>query len=121
MNSIVLTGKLGQDATARYLPDGTMVASFDLPVWVGGEDTEWVQISLWGDLAEKNNLKLVKGQEVVVQANFSKLQVWADKNTGKARGKYSLRAYRIDYVGPKLAAGDAPLVEDSNDDDDVPF
>lgn len=73
MNTITVAGTLGRDPELRFTSGGRSVVSFSLAVnrryqtngeWQ--EETTWVNVSAWGDLAEHAAASLTKGSRAVV-------------------------------------------------------
>jgi single-strand DNA-binding protein len=78
LNKVMLIGNLGRDPEMRYTPSGKPVTAFSLAVsrsWAmaGGErreETEWFNIVAWGDLAERCNKYLRKGERIYVDGRL---------------------------------------------------
>ena len=71
-------GRLGKDPEMRYLPDGTPVTSFPVAVnWQekGTTKTEWLNCSVWRDMAEDANQQLKKGDLVRMNGTV-KTRLW---------------------------------------------
>ena len=76
-NMVTVVGGLGRDPELRYTQGGRAVASFGLAVsrryQVNGEwqeDTSWINVTVWGDLAENCAASLTKGARVMVAGRF---------------------------------------------------
>lgn len=84
MNTVILMGRLGQNAEVRYTPAGKAVMNFSIAVnerWGTGEQqqekTHWFSVSAFGEWVTKYQGSMVKGAEVVVygkltQRNFTR-------------------------------------------------
>ena len=103
-NMVTVVGGLGQDPELRYTQGGRAVASFGLAVsrryqkdgeWV--EDTSWMNVTVWGDLAENCAASLTKGARVMVAGRFQ--QRAYETKGGEKRTLIELVA---DEVGPSL-------------------
>lgn len=78
LNKVMLIGNLGRDPEMRYTPTGKPVTAFSLAVnrtWTTAdgerhEDAEWFNIVAWGDLAERCNKYLRKGERVYVEGRL---------------------------------------------------
>jgi single-strand DNA-binding protein len=78
LNKVMLIGNLGRDPEMRYTPSGRPVTAFSLAVnrsWTMAdgerrEETEWFNIVAWGDLAERCNKYLRKGERVYIDGRL---------------------------------------------------
>ena len=71
-------GRLGKDPEMRYIADGTPVTSFPVAVnWQekGTTKTEWLNCSVWRDMAEDANQQLKKGDLVRMNGTV-KTRLW---------------------------------------------
>lgn len=87
LNKVMLIGNVGKDPEMRYTANGTAQTSFSLAVnrnyrdpantgeWK--EETEWFNIVVWRDLAERLAQNLTKGKQVYVEGRFS-TRTWDD-------------------------------------------
>lgn len=87
LNKVMLIGNLGRDPELRYTPAGQAVANFSVATsrsykdkktdeWQ--EETEWNNITVWGDKADKAATDLRKGSKVYIEGRL-KTENWADK------------------------------------------
>ena len=80
LNQCSFIGCLGKDPEMNYTPSGKAVTKFSLAVDQGkNQDTLWLTIVCWNDLAERMNEYLTKGQLVFVQGRLI-LRPYQDKN-----------------------------------------
>lgn len=78
LNKVMLIGNLGRDPEMRYTPNGKPVTAFSVAVnraWTTAdgerrEDTEWFNVVAWGDLAERSNKYLRKGDRVYIEGRL---------------------------------------------------
>ena len=88
-NSVQLIGRLGKDPEVKNFGEGKTKASFSIATTEAyknakgelSEETQWHNLVLWGELAEKAGEQLKKGTQISVE------------------GKLKHRAY--DYKGEK--------------------
>src|SRR5512135_2860318 len=81
----MLIGNVGKDAELRYLGNGTAQSKFSLAVnrnfrgpdgnWQ--EQTEWFNIVVWADLAERISQNVTKGKSVYVEGRLQ-TRTWDD-------------------------------------------
>jgi single-strand DNA-binding protein len=70
-NQCQLIGRLGKDPDMSYTPNGKPVTKFSLAVDQGkDQETLWLNIVCWNDLAERMNQYLQKGMLVFVQGRL---------------------------------------------------
>ncbi len=83
LNQCSFIGRLGKDPEMNYTPSGKAVTKFSLAVDQGKhQDTLWLTIVCWNDLAERMNEYLSKGQLVFVQGKLVQ-RSYVDKNQVK--------------------------------------
>jgi len=73
MHKAIIIGRLGQDPTLKYLPNGNAVTSFSVASdnpRNGEKHTEWIRCSAFGKLAETANQYLSKGSQVYLEGPF---------------------------------------------------
>ncbi len=85
LNKVMLIGNAGKDAELRYLANGTAQAKFSLAVnrnfkgadgeWK--EETEWFNIIIWAQLAERVSQNVTKGKQIYVEGRLS-TRTWDD-------------------------------------------
>lgn len=104
-NHILLTGRLTHDADLRFTQKGQPVCTFDIAVnrrykdattgeWK--DDTTFVPIIVWGQMAERCKEKLKKGSPVHVEGRLSNSE-YTDKN-GQKHKFLRVVARRIQFL-----------------------
>lgn len=133
-NKVLLMGNLTRDPELRFTAGGSAVASFGLAVnrkYKQGEELKedvcFVEITVWGKLAENCTEYLSKGRSVFVDGrlNFS---TWETKE-GQKRNKLDVVANTVDFLSKSSSGGDSSGYSsaDSQGDsqspekDDIPF
>ena len=113
MKKIILSGVLGQDSkfTANENPKHSV-----LRFSVGCRDwdrktktnmTDWIDCTLFGDRASKDQTILLKGTHVVVCGNLQKPEVWTDqKGVQRCNSKVIVDSW--EFSGPKATDAPAP-------------
>jgi single-strand DNA-binding protein len=104
MNGIVaaVQGRLPKDAgELRYTSGGRAFVGFSLAVnddkRGGNEPTEWVRVTLWGEIAEQLDGSLTKGKEVYAEGRL-RLKSWTTAE-GIDRPSLEISAWRCDLIG----------------------
>jgi single-strand DNA-binding protein len=144
-NKAIVCGRLGQDPEMRYTPAGTAVVNFSIAVSrytkkSDGEGfdthTTWIDVTAWGNVAEKVAEIAKKGTEVIVDGALE-TRSWEDKNHegvkhyrtfinasivqigyGKKQEGEASSAPPVENAGAAPTAPDAPPQEE---EDDLPF
>jgi single-strand DNA-binding protein len=106
LNKILLIGNAGRDAELRYLASGTPQAQFSLAVnnrrknqqtgdWE--DQTEWFNIVVWGDTAERISQYITKGKQVFVEGRVQ-TRSWED-DQGQKHYRTEVIAQTIQLLG----------------------
>ena len=116
LNKVMLIGNLGADPEMRYTPSGKAVTTFRIAVnrtWKdqsSGEqqqDTQWIRVVAWAQLAEICARYLSKGRSVYVEGRLQ-TRSW-DAQDGSKR--YMTEVVAQDVILLERAAGAAPEAE----------
>lgn len=101
VNKAIIVGRVGRDPDVRYTPGGTSVANFSVATnyrskdqdgnWV--DNTEWHNISVFGQLAEFAGNYVKKGRLVYVEGRLQ-TRSWEDQN--------NVKHYRTDIIANTL-------------------
>ena len=133
VNKFIGIGNLGKDPEMRFMPDGKAVCNFSIAISEKYKDklgeskevTEWVNVALFGKLAEIAGEYLKKGSKVYVEGKmktekYSKDGI--DRHTTKIIGE------KMEMLSSKSETENKPRVEQKpeasgfdNMDDDIPF
>ena len=73
INTIIVSGNVGKDAVLRVTPNGKHIASFSIPAKTGfgeNEKTSWLKCKMFGAMAEKLSVAVVKGAKITVSGEF---------------------------------------------------
>lgn len=130
MNRIVLVGRLGQDPEVRQGKGGGAWCTLSLATnrsrregdgWV--EETDWHDVRVFGDDAERCQRRLRKGSVVAVDGALI-YDTWTD-DAGQKRRKARVAASRIQFVADLKEAADAtpepPPSRDASAEAEIPF
>ncbi len=106
LNKVFLMGNLTRDPEIRQTPSGETVAELGLAVSeqfrsrTTGETREvvtFVDITVWGKVAENCGQYLTKGRPIFVEGRLM-LDTWEDKATGQRRNRLRVRADRVQFL-----------------------
>lgn len=137
VNKVTLIGRLGKDPEIRTLDNGTYVAKFSLATDESYKDrngewqtqTEWHNVIMWRDMAERAERMLKKGSLVYIDGKLTS-RSWQDQN-GQTRYITEIRANTFRALSSNEATREkavasqpvaAPVAQSTNTDDgDLPF
>jgi single-strand DNA-binding protein len=137
VNRVILVANLGKDPEVRYTSGGQAVANLRVATsrhWTDKqsgqkkEETEWVDVEVWGKQAEACGEHLAKGRMVYVEGRL-KTEKWQDKQSGAERYRTKVVAESVRFIGGRGApsSGPAPETQDEGSagggggPDDIPF
>lgn len=95
INTMPVTGNVGQNADPRYIQSDTAIDEFSLPIKAGYGDnqkTAWVKCVIWGKVAEIFAPNIKKGDLIAASSEFY-VEEW--KKNGVALTKPCLRVTQI--------------------------
>lgn len=87
INTITISGNAGKDAVLRVTPNGKHIASFPLPAKSGfgeNERTSWLNCKMFGAMAEKLSVAIVKGAKITVTGEFV-IEEWTKQDGSHAQ------------------------------------
>lgn len=133
LNKVILIGRLGQEPTIRYMPNGEAVCNFSVATSEKYTDkngqrqeaTEWHNVTMYRKLAEIAGQYLKQGSQVYIEGKI-KSRKYTDKN-GVERTAYDIIANEMKMLGGNSqATQEQPKNQQGNakpDDglEDVPF
>jgi single-strand DNA-binding protein len=141
MNKIMLIGNVGREPDMQYTPQGQAVAKFSLAVnrrWNDKstgekkEETTWLNIVAWGQLAEICTKYVHKGSKLYVEGRLTSRK-YTDTNNVE-RTVYDVIMSDMEMLDPKDASsgsvqsrgassssGSTPSTDEYSGDEDFPF
>ena len=134
LNKVILIGRLGQEPTIRYMPNGEAVCNFSVATSEKYTDkngqrqevTEWHNVTMYRKLAEIAGQYLTKGSQVYLEGKIQSRKYQG--KDGIERTAYEIIANEMKMLGgnnqatqeqPKYPQGNAKPADDISDD--VPF
>jgi len=120
INNVVLVGRLGNDPELTHTNSGTALCKFRLAVkrpprrdedgGSGEEETDWLDITCWGKVAENVAQYLDKGALAGIEGRVQS-HTWEKKDGSKGYG-VEVNAQRVQFLESKSEAearrGEAP-------------
>lgn len=129
VNKFIGIGNLGRDPELKQLNDGTSVCNISIGITESYKDkatgekkenTEWVNVSYFGKLADVVAQFTKKGSKVYVEGKLN-TRKWTDAN-GIEKYTTSIRGEACEFLTPRSNdVGNAPQPQNSITDDDLPF
>ena len=145
LNKVILIGRLGQEPTIRYMPNGEAVCNFSVATSESWKDQsgqrqeriEWHNITMYRRLAEIAGQYLKKGSQVYLEGKIQ-TRKYTDKN-GVERTAYEIIVNEMKMLGgggndsgqqtpqytppeqPKRQAPAAPAAPVDDESDGIPF
>ena len=125
INSVNISGNIGQEPELRTTASGMHVLSFSMCVNArvkrNGEWTDkpnWVDVKVFGQRAESLSRYLDKGSHVTVSGRINQ-STW--ERDGQKRSKLEVICEDIDFSGGKRQEQQAEDEDASMYDEDIPF
>lgn len=135
LNKVLIAGRLTADPDLNYTSSGMVLCKLRLANTryfkkrdgSKGEETCFVDATLWDKQAEWVGESLKKGRPVLIEGSL-KSDHWEDKDTGQKRSKVEIKAQRVtplDWDGDSISSQtdnpSGPTVESPGKQDDIPF
>jgi single-strand DNA-binding protein len=117
LNTIHLTGRVGNDPEPRYLDDGKVVVNLSLAcrrkvhweerqalgiVW-GEEETDWYRLEIWSGLAEFVTKYVDKGARIGIIGSIQEDE-FTDRETGELVSMVKILVRELDILETKAEA-----------------
>ncbi len=108
MNAVALTGRLGNDPEMTYSPSGTAITKFRLAVSrrvkpdSGQQDTDWLDVTCFGTVAENAAQYLDKGAHVAIEGRVQS-RTWEKQDGGKGYA-VEIVAHGVEFLESKREA-----------------
>ncbi len=108
LNKVMLIGNVTRDPEIKYTPKGSAVADVGLAINrtytnQGGEKVEevtYVDVELWGRLAEIANEYAKKGRSIFVEGRL-RIDSWEDKQSGQKRNRLKVVGEGMQLLGSR--------------------
>ena len=115
LNKVMIIGNAGRDSELRYMANGTPQAQFSVAVsdrrkkdgeWE--EQTEWFNVVVWGDQAERISQYVVKGKAVYVEGRFQ-TRSWEKDGEKHYRGELIANTVQLLDKKPESSRHEDPF------------
>ena len=112
LNKVMIIGNLGRDPEVRATPQGKKVANFSLAATERYNDaqgqrqekTEWVNVVVWGRLAEIVEQYVKKGSSLYIEGKLQ-TQSWEDAD-GSKKYKTEVLGLNLQMLGGRTQGGE---------------
>ena len=112
LNKVMLIGNVTRDPEVKFTPKGSAVADLGLAINrvftnQSGEKTEevtYVDVELWGRLAEIAGEYARKGRPVFIEGRL-RLDSWEDKQSGQKRNRLKVVGEGLQLLGSRPGGG----------------
>jgi single-strand DNA-binding protein len=100
LNKVMIIGNAGRDAEMRFTANGTALTNFSVAVnrnfrrdgeWQS--ETEWFNVTVWGEAAERIGTWLTKGKQVYVEGRLQ-TRSWENED--------GVKQFRTEIVADKV-------------------
>ena len=106
LNKVMLIGNVTRDPEVKYTPKGSAVADLGLAINrsytnQGGEKVEevtYVDVELWGRLAEIAGEYAKKGRPIFIEGRL-RIDSWEDKQSGQKRSRLKVVGEGLQLLG----------------------
>ena len=99
MNILCLVGRITKDLELRYTTNNKAVVNIPLAINNGKDDTTFIDIVVYGNVAEMTCKYCKKGDLIGAQATI-KNNNWTDKD-GKKHYDYKFMGYKVTFLSTK--------------------
>jgi single-strand DNA-binding protein len=100
MNNILcLIGRITKDLELRYTTNNKAVVNIPLAINNGKDDTTFIDVVIYGNIAETTSKYCKKGDLIGVQAKVQNNN-WTDKD-GKKHYDYKFMGYKVTFLSTK--------------------
>lgn len=95
MNTVIVTGNLGNDPEIFYSNSGDPIASFNIAVKSRKDKTSWIKVTAFKKMAEVCATYLHKGAKVLVNGSLDQ-EKW--ESNGENRSSIKIIAFQIEFI-----------------------
>ena len=113
-NVLVLVGRITKDLELRYTTNNKAVVNIPLAINNGKDDTTFIDIVVYGNVAEMTSKYCKKGDLIGAQATI-KNNNWTDKD-GKNHYDYKFMGNKVTFLSTKKEAIEETKKEENTND-----
>lgn len=113
-NILICVGRITKDLELKYTTSNKAVVNIPIAVNNGKDDTTFIDVVVYGNIAETTSKYCKKGDLIGVQAKVVNNK-WTDEN-GKNHYDYNFIAKKITFLSSKKESIEEPKKEDTSND-----
>ena len=113
-NILICIGRITKDLELRYTTNNKAVVNIPLAVNNGKDDTTFIDVVVYGNIAETTSKYCKKGDLIGVQAKVANNN-WTDKD-GKNHYDYKFIANKVSFLSTKKENTNEPKKEENTND-----
>ena len=114
-NTLICVGRITKDLELKYTTNNKAVVNIPLAINNGKDDTTFIDVVIYGNIAETTSKYCKKGDLIGVQAKVVNNK-WTDKD-GKNHYDYKFMGYKITFLSTKKEAIEETKKEKNTNDD----
>ncbi len=112
VNKVILIGNVTRDPEVKFTPKGSAVADIGLAInrnytldnGEKREETTFVDVELWGRLAEIAGEYAKKGRPIYIEGRL-RMDTWEDKTSGQKRSRMKVVGENLQLLGGRPPGG----------------
>ena len=112
VNKVILIGNVTRDPEVKFTPKGSAVADVGLAInrnytldnGEKREETIFVDVELWGRLAEIAGEYAKKGRPIYIEGRL-RMDTWEDKASGQKRSRMKVVGENLQLLGSRPSSG----------------
>ena len=114
-NTLICIGRITKDLELRYTTNNKAVVNIPLAINNGKDDTTFIDIVVYGNVAEMTSKYCKKGDLIGAQATI-KNNNWTDNN-GNKHYDYKFMGYKVTFLSTKKNEDNNQLKQTNNTSD----
>lgn len=114
-NTLICIGRITKDLELRYTTNNKAVVNIPLAINNGKDDTTFIDIVVYGNVAEMTHKYCKKGDLIGAQATI-KNNNWTDNN-GNKHYDYKFMGYKVTFLSTKKENVEEVKKEENTNDD----
>lgn len=116
-NTLICIGRITRDLELRYTTNNKAVVNIPLAINNGKDDTTFIDIVVYGNVAEMTHKYCKKGDLIGAQATI-KNNNWTDKE-GKNHYDYKFMGYKVTFLSTKKKEDNSQSEQENNSNEDI--
>lgn len=113
-NVLMVIGRITKDLELRYTTNNKAVVNIPLAINNGKDDTTFIDVVVYGNVAEMTHKYCKKGDLIGVQAKVQNNN-WTDKD-GKKHYDYKFTGYKVTFLSTKKEVVEETTKEENTND-----